>query len=120
VVSAPESPTAVERAAIKEGYRALIRAKSPTSHLVELVVFGLSKEGMLQSPESAAEQERLREELAQARETGARAFQRAGENGALAIGLRQENERLLAERAVTAADLDKAMEDLTGARLSLW
>jgi hypothetical protein len=58
-VTGSPQPTDVERAAIKEGYRALIRAKSPTSHLVELVVFGLSEAGMLQSPESAAHLERL-------------------------------------------------------------
>jgi hypothetical protein len=69
------------------------------------IAIAVESAGMLQSPESAVELERLREELAQARETGARAFQRAGENGALAIGLRLENERLLAERAVMNAAL---------------
>jgi hypothetical protein len=54
VTGSSPAPTDIERAAIKEGYRALIRAKSPTSHLVELVVFGLSKVGMLASPETAA------------------------------------------------------------------
>jgi hypothetical protein len=53
VTGSPQAPTEVERAAIKEGYRALIRAKSPTSHLVELVVFGLSKLGMLKAADEA-------------------------------------------------------------------
>ena len=57
--------------------------------------------GLLLSPESAAELEELREQLVRSGDAGAEAFQRAGENGAAAIELRLENERLR-ERANAA------------------
>jgi len=55
-----ESPTPAERAAIREGYSSLIRAKSPTSHIVETVIFALSEVGSLVTPGGAFELERLR------------------------------------------------------------
>lgn len=55
-----DSPTAAERAAIREGYSALIRAKSPTSHIVETVTFALSETGQLVAPGGAFELDRLR------------------------------------------------------------
>jgi hypothetical protein len=55
-----DSPSPAERAAIREGYSALIRAKSPTSHIVETVTFALSESGQLVAPGGAFELDRLR------------------------------------------------------------
>ena len=41
------SPTPAERDAIREGYSALIREKSPTSHIVETIVFAFGRAGRL-------------------------------------------------------------------------
>jgi hypothetical protein len=76
-------------------------ASSPNSEVVEQIVFALGAAGLLLSPESAAELEELREQLVRSGDAGAEAFQRAGENGAAAIELRLENERLR-ERANAA------------------
>jgi hypothetical protein len=98
-VTGSPQPTDVERAAIKEGYRAVIRAKSPTSHLVELVVFGLSEAGMLQSPESAAEMERLSALLREVQAIARRRRLEAQGREAYGKRLKTENTALLAERA---------------------
>jgi hypothetical protein len=87
----------------------------------------------LLSPESAAELERLREQLAAAGDSGAQAFQRAGENGALAIEQRLEIERLrerVAELEAAPAlpwaaqmsdgDLHGFLDDLVSAAMNRW
>lgn len=55
-----ESPTPAEREAIKEGYSALVKSKSPTSHVVETIVFAFGETGQLVGRGGAFELERLR------------------------------------------------------------
>jgi hypothetical protein len=64
-MSALSSPTPVERTAIRTAYAALHSADSPNSEVVEQIVFALGAAGLLLSPESAAELERLRERVAE-------------------------------------------------------
>lgn len=55
-----ERPTLLERAAVRRGYAALADSASPNSNIVETVVAGLADACLLQSPETAAEHERLK------------------------------------------------------------
>jgi endogenous inhibitor of DNA gyrase (YacG/DUF329 family) len=54
------SPTPAERLAIRTGNAALLRSASPTSHIVETVVFALGAAGLLMDPETAEELRQLR------------------------------------------------------------
>jgi hypothetical protein len=54
------SPTSAERLAIRTGNAALLNSASPTSHIVEQVVFALGAAGLLMDPETAEELRRLR------------------------------------------------------------
>ncbi|MHC3392052.1 hypothetical protein ACLQ2E_21695 [Streptomyces lavendulocolor] len=54
------SPTPAERLAIRTGYAALLNSSSPTSSIVEQIVFALGSAGLLMDPETAEELRRLR------------------------------------------------------------
>jgi hypothetical protein len=54
------SPTPAERLAIRTGYAALLNSSSPTSSIVEQVVFALGSAGLLMDPETVEELRRLR------------------------------------------------------------
>lgn len=97
------SPTPAERAALGVAL-AVTYGATPDYDLRREVVFALGAAQLLQSPETAAELEQARAQLTQAGDMGAQAYQRAGENGALANGLRLENERLLKRVAELEAD----------------
>lgn len=59
------SPTPAERAAIKTGYAALLASKSPTSYIVEQVVYALGAVQLLMDPETAEELRKLRARVAE-------------------------------------------------------